>query len=74
MIWPIQGFPDILQYFSTCLPFTLPALSVNDIIAKGFGIKDSSVIKGFGISVTWMIVCLFLALKTLKSRKYCRNS
>lgn len=74
MVWPVEGFHTILKYISYALPFTLPAISVNDIIVKGSGLLEPSVLKGLGVLVAWMAVSIFLGLKTLQIKKYSRNT
>jgi hypothetical protein len=74
MIWPVEGFSTVLKYIAYVLPFTLPAVSVNDIVSKGFGLIEPSVLKGFGILVAWMFACIFMSLKVLHMNKYSRNT
>lgn len=74
MIWPIESFHLVVKYFSLCLPFTLPTITVNDIIFKGYGLADSSVQKGLAVLFVWMSLSLILGVQIIKRKKYCRNS
>lgn len=74
MFWPLEGMPTILKYISYCMPFTLPAISVRNIMAKGYSFFEPSVLTGFGVVLIWTVAGIYLGIKTLKLRKYSRNS
>lgn len=74
MFWPLEGMPTILKYFSYLMPFTLPSISVRNIMAKGYSFFHPSVLIGFGVVTIWTIMGIFCGLKALQLRKYSRNT
>jgi ABC-type polysaccharide/polyol phosphate export permease len=56
------------------MPFTLPAQSVRNIMAKGYPFTDPSVLVGFAVVFIWTFAGIFLGLKGLQMKKYSRNS
>lgn len=74
MFWPLEGMPAILKYISYTMPFTLPAVSMTNIMAKGYSIFHPSVMKGLGVVGIWTVAGVYLGLKALKLRKYSRNT
>lgn len=68
-MWPIEGMPDILRIFSYGLPFTLPAISLRDLMEKGTPITNPTIYSGFLISIAWIIGALILCFLRLKYRK-----
>lgn len=69
IMWPIEGMPDILRIFSYGLPFTLPAISLRDLMEKGTPITNPTIYSGFLISIAWIIGALILCFLRLKYRK-----
>jgi ABC-type polysaccharide/polyol phosphate export permease len=74
MFWPLEGMPAILRYISYCMPFTLPSISVRNIMAKGYSFCDQTVLVGFGVVSLWTVAGVFLGLKALQVCKYSRNT
>ena len=74
MFWPLEGMPKILQYISYTFPFTLPSVSVRNIMAKGYSFCDQSVLIGFGVVLLWTVGGVFFGLKALRLCKYSRNT
>lgn len=74
MFWPLEGMPAILRYVSYMMPFTLPSISVRNIMAKGYSFFDESVLIGFAVVGIWTFAGVFLGLKALQMRKYSRNT
>lgn len=74
MFWPLEGMPAILRYFSYLMPFTLPSISVRNVMAKGYSFFEPSVLLGFGVVTAWTAMGVFLGLKTLERKKYSRNT
>lgn len=70
VFWPLEGMPLYLQYISYLLPFTLPSIAVRDILTKGWSIAHGSVIAGYGVTISWIIVLLILCLIGLKVKKW----
>lgn len=64
MVWPIEGQPTYLQYFSTAMPSTIPIESMNNIVFKGWGISNYNVYKGYIVSFGYS--CLFIVISILK--------
>lgn len=74
MFWPLEGMPAILRYVSYLMPFTLPSISVRNVMAKGYSFLEPSVLTGFGVVTIWTVLGVFLGLKTLQTKKYSRNT
>lgn len=74
MFWPLEGMPAILRYISYLMPFTLPSISVRNIMAKGYSFFDESVLIGIGVVLIWTVAGVLLGLKALQLRKYSRNT
>ncbi|KYM87313.1 ABC transporter G family member 23, partial [Atta colombica] len=58
-IWPVEGMPKGLRWFSYALPTTLPSISLRGVIYKGYSISESQVYIGFLLSIGW-ILCFFI--------------
>ncbi|XP_018316537.1 ABC transporter G family member 20 isoform X1 [Mycetomoellerius zeteki] len=58
-IWPVEGMPKGLRWFSYALPTTLPSISLRGVIYKGYSISESQVYIGFLLSAGW-ILCSFM--------------
>lgn len=60
MLWPKEGMPLVLRWFSYFLPTTLPNESLRYILERGWSIARSEVYTGFLITLTWIVgQCLF---------------
>lgn len=70
LIWPIQAMPKFLQLISTSLQFYLPSVALINIVFKGQTLVDSTVLKGFGISIIWILIPILISLKCLKHKKF----
>ncbi|KAJ8686912.1 hypothetical protein QAD02_022706 [Eretmocerus hayati] len=65
-IWPIEGMPTLLQWFSFSLPTTMSSLSLRGIMDKGTTISDREVYLGFIVTIGWtclFVLCCLLGLK-----------
>lgn len=74
MFWPLEGMPAALKYVSYFMPFTLPSISVRNIMAKGYTFFEPSVLTGVSIVAIWTISGFVLGVKALQMRKYSRNT
>lgn len=74
MFWPLEGMPAILRYISFMMPFTLPSISVRNILAKGYGLCEPTVLTGLAVVAIWTIAGVYLGLRALQLRKYSRNT
>lgn len=74
MFWPLEGMPWFLQYVSLCMPFTLPSISVRNIMFKGYSFFHPSVLIGAAIVTAWAVFAVLLGLKGLHRKKYSRNT
>lgn len=68
-LWPLEGQPLILKYFSYIMPLTLPSISIRDVMIRGFDMKNPSVINGLLLLSAWIIATLSAAFYNLKKRK-----
>ena len=69
-LWPIQGMPKFLQFFSQALQFNLPAVALINIVSKEQTLVNSTVLEGFGISIMWILIPTFISFKFLKHKKF----
>ncbi|KAL0122970.1 hypothetical protein PUN28_007554 [Cardiocondyla obscurior] len=67
-IWPVEGMPKVLRFFSYMLPTTLPSISLRGIIYKGSSISDSEVYFGFLISLGWILLYLIVTIFGVRSK------
>ena len=66
----MQGQPVFVQYFGYCLPLAIPAVSVRNIVVKGFGITHYTVYGGFIVLFVWIVVVSTLCFIAIKRKKY----
>lgn len=69
LLWPLEGMPNILRQFALIFPFTLPTISVRNIIAKGWTITHPQVYGGFIVIFIWIIGLFLLCLIGLRRWK-----
>lgn len=67
-VWPTQGMPTGLRYFSYILPQTLPIESMRYMVSRGWGFTHGPVLIGFGVSIAWTAVFLILAIVIFRLR------
>lgn len=70
IFWPIEAIPWVFRYFAYCLPFTLPAIALRNILYKGFSLVNLSVQVGFSVITLWILLCLVVCFLGLKSKKF----
>ncbi|XP_070493805.1 uncharacterized protein [Chironomus tepperi] len=70
VFWPMEAQPKILQYFGYCLPIAIPAISIRNIIAKGFDITHYTVYGGFITCFIWIFVMLTLCFMMIRRKRY----
>lgn len=71
--WPIEGMPEIFRYVAYVLPFTLPSQAIRNIVIKDYTIMHKSVLIGYGATLFWITVCIFILWFSLKCKKYSRQ-
>ncbi|XP_039445966.1 ABC transporter G family member 20 [Culex pipiens pallens] len=69
IMWPLEGMPRYLQYIAYCFPFTVPSISMRNVLVKGWSITDFQVYMGYGTIIIWIISLLLLCLVGLKMKK-----
>ncbi|XP_068625665.1 ABC transporter G family member 20 [Battus philenor] len=69
ILWPLEGMSSGLRAVSVTLPFTIPSMSLRDIMEKGSSITEPAVYNGFLITVAWIIATLGLCFLRLKYKK-----
>ncbi|KAL7040388.1 hypothetical protein ACKWTF_000371 [Chironomus riparius] len=74
MFWPVEGMPLVLKIISLITPTTYPGISLLNIIQKGYTLADSSVFLGFIVSSSWVILLSYFGLRTLRKKKFSRNT
>lgn len=66
--------PIYLQYFANSLPFTLPSEAIRNITVKGYTFMHGSIMTGFAVGISWIIVLILLCLTALKFKKFSKNA
>ncbi|XP_041985459.1 ABC transporter G family member 20 isoform X2 [Aricia agestis] len=69
ILWPLEGMPYALQVFAQCLPFTIPARSLRDVMTKGSTLTSPEVYYGLLVTALWIFIMLGMCLLKLKLRK-----
>lgn len=62
-----------MRYISYCTPNALAAVSVRNIMLKGFGISDPSVYIGIIVLLVWIVMSTGFTLFIMKKRKFSEN-
>ncbi|XP_050449828.1 ABC transporter G family member 23-like isoform X2 [Cataglyphis hispanica] len=65
-IWPIEGMPDVLRYFSYCTPTTLPSIALRAVIFKGYALDKEEVFTGVLVSCAYISMLFIFVLIGLK--------
>lgn len=74
IFWPFEGFHVSLRYISIFSPFTLPTISLREVMTKGFNIFQPSVYQGLLVLLMWIILPTIFCFKALNTHKFSRNS
>jgi ABC-type multidrug transport system permease subunit len=69
-VWPLEGQHWIVKCVSYILPITLPAISMRDVMIRGFGLLNKSVVMGMLVEVVWVVGTLSFAYVTIRKRKF----
>ncbi|XP_011055067.1 PREDICTED: ABC transporter G family member 20-like [Acromyrmex echinatior] len=67
-IWPVEGMPKGLRWFSYTLPTTLPSISLRAVIYKGYSIFESQVYIGFLLSIGWILCSFMITIFGVRSK------
>lgn len=73
IFWPSEAIPWYFRYLSYCLPFSLPAKALRNILYKGYSLEDSSVQAGFLVLIMWIFISLFVCVIGLKTKKFFKH-
>ncbi|XP_067007199.2 ABC transporter G family member 23 [Anabrus simplex] len=68
VLWPIEGMPTALKWFSMMLPGTLPTLSMRYIMEKGWSLIEPQVLYGYLMTIAWIIGQSVFCLIVLRIR------
>nr|XP_054924724.1 uncharacterized protein LOC126527463 [Dermacentor andersoni] len=55
ILWPLEGIPKVIRYFSYLMPLTLPADSLRSVMSKGWGLTHPNVLMGLLVNTSWTI-------------------
>ncbi|EGI65058.1 ABC transporter G family member 20 [Acromyrmex echinatior] len=67
-IWPLEGIPKVIRWFSYALPTTLSSISLREIIYKGYSISKPQVYIGFLISIGWSLLFFIVIIFRVRSK------
>lgn len=69
LLWPLEGMPYLLKNLAYTFPFTIPAISVRNVIEKGWSISHPQVYNGFLIMLFWVFALFVMCLLALRRHK-----
>ncbi|KAL6262617.1 hypothetical protein P5V15_005410 [Pogonomyrmex californicus] len=67
-LWPLEGMPNVLRWFSYTLPTTLPSISMRGIIYKGYSISEPEIYVGFLITLGWILFFFIVTVIGIRSK------
>ena len=73
VVWPLEGMPLGMQYFSRILPFTLPTIAIKSITLKGFTFFNRTILIGFSVPILWILGLIVLCSIGLKRNRLTSN-
>ncbi|XP_037502011.2 ABC transporter G family member 20 [Rhipicephalus sanguineus] len=56
ILWPLEGIPKFIRYFSYAMPLTLPADALRSVMSKGWGLTHPNVLSGLLVNTGWTII------------------
>lgn len=68
VVWPVEGMPEVLEFISRLMPFTMPIEALRSIMAKGWTITDGLILHAYGITVAWIIFYLLFTFYLLRKK------
>jgi len=68
-VWPTQGMPDFIRYFSYILPQTLPIESMRYILSRGWDPSYPEVAIGFFVTIVWTMIFMILTILAFRKIK-----
>ncbi len=69
IIWPLEGMPQQLRYLSYALPQTYACEAMRGILSRGWGLEWPQVWIGYGVTLAWTVVLMFLSAVILRIRR-----
>ncbi|XP_043601858.1 ABC transporter G family member 20-like isoform X3 [Bombus pyrosoma] len=66
LLWPIEGMPKFLQWFSLTMPITVPGNSLREIMQKGTDLDEPEVYSGFLVIAMWIFALTSICLLRLR--------
>lgn len=68
-VWPLEGMPQFLHWFSLTMPITIPGLSLRNILEKGYNFSNPMVYDGFMVVAGYITIFFGLCLVGLRVRE-----
>lgn len=69
IIWPFEGMPIYLQYFSRFFPIYYPIQTLRNLIFKGRSICETEVYFGFIVLIIWTVIASTLCFVFIRNKK-----
>lgn len=66
ILWPLEAVPSWLRAVCYIQPLTMPVQALKRITLKGSGIDDTTVLLGFLVSISWLLVFLTISARRFK--------
>ncbi|XP_077496463.1 ABC transporter G family member 23-like [Amblyomma americanum] len=64
ILWPLEGIPKAIRFFSYVMPLTLPADALRSVMSKGWGLSHPNVLTGLLVNTGWatffLVACMIL--------------
>lgn len=70
MIWPLEAVPESYRFIGYWLPFTLPSITLRNLLYKGLPMSHPSIYTGFIILGIWNLMSFALCYIGIKRKKY----
>ncbi|XP_011170078.1 ABC transporter G family member 20 isoform X1 [Solenopsis invicta] len=67
-LWPVEGMPKFLRWFSYAMPTTLPSISMRGLIYKGSSVFEWQVLIGFFVSLGWISFYFLVTVLCLRRK------
>lgn len=69
VLWSFETLPPIMKAIGTFLPTSLPCESLRSIMTRGIGFESNTVIYGYVVTISWIIIHYILTLIVFNYRK-----
>lgn len=69
LLWPLEGMPVYLRHLAYVFPFTVPTMSVRNVLERGWSFYHPQVLNGFLVIILWIVGLFVMCLIGLRRHK-----